>query len=88
MLANQAKATKPKPKVFQKGSLYPEFPYEIYRYLSAARNQPVYWAREKQYGDKAERRLEEVKPQCQRGCAIVARGNIFDFIIDNKGRYG
>jgi GxxExxY protein len=64
--------------------LYPELSYTITGILFAAHNELGQYAREKQYGDVIEKKLEEAKIPYKREIAVADSGNILDFMIDDK----
>lgn len=64
--------------------LYPELSYTITGILFAVHNELGQYAREKQYGDIIEKRLEEAKIPYKREISIADSGNILDFMIDDK----
>ena len=64
--------------------LYPELSYVLTGILFEAHKQLGRFGREKQYGDFIEKNLKEQKIQYGREVAIASRGNIMDFIVDDK----
>ena len=66
------------------GLLYPELSYKITGICFAVHNELGQFAREKQYGDLLERKLEEVNLAFKREQPLGGSGNILDFVLDNK----
>ena len=64
--------------------LYPELSYKITGILFDVHNALGPYAREKQYGDLIEEKLEENKIPYKREIGVGDGGNILDFLIDNK----
>ena len=64
--------------------LYPELSYLIVGILFDAHKELGSYAREKQYGDFIEKKLEELHLPYKRELAISNTGNILDFLVDDK----
>ncbi|TAL48760.1 GxxExxY protein [Patescibacteria group bacterium] len=64
--------------------LFPELSYVLTGILFSAHNELGPYAREKQYGDMAAKKLKEIGIPFQREVRISDSGNIIDFIIDSK----
>ena len=64
--------------------IYPELSYKIVGVLYEAHKALGMYAREKQYGNFIEKKLEEIKIPYKREVSISNTGNILDFIVDNK----
>lgn len=64
--------------------LYPELSYKINGCCFAVQNELGPFAREKQYGDLLERKLQEVGLLYCRELRTAQHGNVVDFIVDNK----
>jgi GxxExxY protein len=63
---------------------YPELSYTLVGILFSIHNELGQYAREKQYADLLEKRLQELKIDYKRELAIGNSGNIVDFLIDGK----
>ena len=64
--------------------IYPELSYSLTGILFFAHNTLGQFAREKQYGDLIEEKLNESKIKYKREFRIGDSGNIIDFVIDDK----
>lgn len=64
--------------------LYPELSFELNGLCFAIQNELGPFAREKQYGDLLEQKLQEKRIPYQREVRITEPGNIVDFIAENK----
>jgi len=64
--------------------IYPDLSYKLTGILFAVHNEMGCYAREKQYGDSLEKKLNENAINYKRELPISNSGNIIDFIIDNK----
>lgn len=64
--------------------LYPELSYKITGVCFAVHNELGSFAREKQYGDLLEKKLEDAKLTFKREQLIGASGNILDFVVEEK----
>ncbi len=69
----------------ERGNLiYPQLSYKISGVLFSVHNELGCYAKEKQYGNVLEKKLNEQNIKYQREVAIGNSGNIVDFIIDSK----
>jgi len=64
--------------------IYPELSYAITGICFNVHNKLGRYAREKQYADFLEKKLNETKISFEREYNIKNTGNIVDFLIDNK----
>ena len=64
--------------------LYPELSYVINGICFDAHNEMGRFARERQYGDYIEKKLNEKSVNFEREIRIGNSGNILDFLVDNK----
>ena len=64
--------------------LYGELSYTLNGILFAVHNELGRFAREKQYSDLMEKKLQENKIAYARECAIGDSGNIVDYIIEDS----
>ena len=64
--------------------IYPELSYLITGICFNIHNQLGRFSREKQYGDLLEQKLKDLKLPYKRECRIDDKGNIADFVIDEK----
>ena len=64
--------------------LYPELSFRLTGLLFSVHNELGRFAREKQYGDLFEKKLNEAGLQFKREQHIGDSGNIFDFVIEDK----
>lgn len=64
--------------------IYPKLSYMVVGVCFDAHNELGRFAREKQYGDYIEKRLEEEGLDYKREFQISDSGNIADFLIENK----
>ena len=66
------------------GLMYENLTFAINGVLYSTHNELGQYAREKQYGDVAERIFKEKGIQCEREKRIGDSGNILDCVIENK----
>ncbi len=64
--------------------IHPDLSYKITGLLFSVHNELGQYAREKQYGDLLEKKLNESELPYNRELRIGNSGNILDFLIDNK----
>ena len=64
--------------------IYPELSYTITGICFNIHNEDGRFLREKQYGDKVEKKLNEVGLVYKRELIIGESGNVVDFLIENK----
>src|SRR3989344_4349187 len=64
--------------------IYPDLSYKITGILFSVHNELGQYAREKQYGDLLENKLNEINLPYEREVRISNSGNVLDFIIDKK----
>jgi GxxExxY protein len=64
--------------------IYPDLSYKITGILFSVHNELGQYAREKQYGDLLENKLNEINLPYEREVRISDSGNVLDFIIDKK----
>src|SRR3989338_6186568 len=64
--------------------LYPELSYDINGLCFEVQNELGPFAREKQYGDLLEKKLQERGLPYSREVRIAEPGNIIDFVVANK----
>ena len=64
--------------------IYPELSYSITGILYSVHNELGPYAKEKQYGDLLEKKLQEVGVPFKREATVSDSGNILDFIINGK----
>lgn len=64
--------------------LYPELSFRVTGLLFSVHNELGRFAREKQYGDMFEKKLNESELMFKREQRIGDSGNIFDFVVEDK----
>ena len=64
--------------------LYPELSFKITGLCFSVHNELGPFAKEKQYGDLLEKKLQETQIPYRRELRIAEPGNIIDFLADNK----
>lgn len=64
--------------------IYPELSYSLTGILFSVHNELGQYAREKQYCDSIEKKLNEVGIKYKRELRISETGNIADFVINDK----
>ena len=64
--------------------IYPELSYILTGLLFSTHNELGQYAREKQYGDLLEQKLQQANLEFKRELAVSDSGNILDFVVNNK----
>lgn len=63
---------------------HPELSYTLVGICFEAHNEHGNYAREKQYGDFIQKKLDELKIPYKRELVVAGTGNTVDFLVDNK----